>query len=66
MTTKQVSNRGLKLSEYAQRIGVSYHTARSHFKKGFIPGAYQLPTGTIVVPERALTELQNNGKPKME
>ena len=40
-----------KLSEYAEKHGVTYRTAYSHFKRGLISGAYQLPTGTIVVPD---------------
>ena len=41
-----------KLSEYAKRHGIHYVTAYKHFKKGLIAGAYQLPTGTIVIPEK--------------
>lgn len=41
----------MKLSEYAKKIGVTYRTAFSYFKNNQIDGAYQLPTGTIVVPE---------------
>ncbi|MEK7485549.1 MAG: IS607 family transposase [Planctomycetota bacterium] len=40
----------MKLSEYAKKIGISYKIAWNHYKQGFIPGAYQLPTGTIIVP----------------
>lgn len=40
-----------KLSEYAAQHNVCYRTAYSHFKKGLISGAYQLPTGTIVIPD---------------
>lgn len=40
-----------KLSEYAEKHGVCYRTAYSHFKRGLISGAYQLPSGTIVVPD---------------
>lgn len=41
-----------KLSEYAKRHAIQYKTAYIHFKKGLISGAYQLPTGTIVIPEK--------------
>ena len=41
-----------KLSEYARRHAIQYRTAYNHFKKGLISGAYQLPTGTIVIPEK--------------
>jgi predicted site-specific integrase-resolvase len=40
-----------KLSEYAKKHGICYRTAYDHFKRGLIPQAYQLPTGTIVIPE---------------
>jgi len=40
-----------KLSEYAKQHGITYITAHSHFKRGLIKGAYQLPTGTIVIPD---------------
>jgi len=54
------------LSEYAKRVGVQYNTAWRHFVKGFIPGAYRLPSGHVVVPESAIRELQISGKPKFE
>lgn len=41
----------IKLSEYAKRHGICYRTAYDHFKKHLIVGAYQLPTGTIVIPD---------------
>lgn len=40
-----------KLSEYAKEHNVTYHTAFNHYHKGLIKGAYQLPTGTIVIPD---------------
>ncbi len=40
-----------KLSDYAKEHGIHYKTAHVHFKKGLILGAYQLPTGTIVIPD---------------
>lgn len=43
----------MKLSEWAQLQSITYRTAWEHFRKGFVPGAYQLPTGTIVVPNKA-------------
>lgn len=42
----------MKLSDYAQKLGVCYRTAWNHFKQGLIPGAYQLPTGTVIVPDK--------------
>jgi predicted site-specific integrase-resolvase len=44
-----------KLSEYARKHGISYRGAWDHFKKGLIAGAYQLPTGTIVIPDAYTT-----------
>ena len=41
----------MKLSEYAKRNSISYQTAWTHFKRGLIPNAHQLPTGTVVVDE---------------
>lgn len=42
-----------KLSEYAKQHNVTYRTAFNHFHKGLISGAYQLPSGTIVIPDHA-------------
>lgn len=42
-----------KLSEYAKEHNITYRTAFSHYHKGLISGAYQLPTGTIVIPDNA-------------
>jgi len=41
---------GLKLSDYAKQIGVTYKTAWQWWKDGRLD-AYQLPTGTIIVRE---------------
>lgn len=41
----------MKLSEYAKKIGLSYDTVLEHFHRNEIPGAYKLPTGTIIVPD---------------
>lgn len=41
----------MKLSQYAKKMGVTYQTAHKWFKNGQIEGAYQLSTGTIVVPD---------------
>ena len=57
---------GIKLSEYAKRVGVQYNTAWRHFVKGLIPGAYRLPTGRVVVPITALQKLQISGRPKKQ
>jgi predicted site-specific integrase-resolvase len=39
----------MKLSQWAKSI--HYRTAWEHYRCGKIPGAYQLKTGTIIVPE---------------
>lgn len=41
----------MKLSKYAKIIGVNYRTAWNWFKSGKIVGAYQTPTGTVIVPD---------------
>lgn len=41
----------IKLSQYAKKHGLSYRTAVNHFHRGLILDAYQLPTGTIVIPD---------------
>jgi len=40
----------MKLSDWAKKQGIGYQTAWRHFKSGKIEGAYQLETGTIIVP----------------
>ncbi|HUU78852.1 MAG TPA: IS607 family transposase [candidate division Zixibacteria bacterium] len=40
-----------KLRDYAREHNVTYRTAYNHFRKGLISGAYQLPTGTVVIPD---------------
>lgn len=46
-----------KLSQYAKENNITYRTAWSHFHAGLIENAYQLPTGTVVIPDS--TKLQN-------
>lgn len=41
----------MKLSHWAKKQGISYQAAWNSFKRGDIIGAYQLPSGTIIVPE---------------
>lgn len=41
----------MKLSTYADGLGISYKTAWRLFRDGHIAGAYQLPTGTIIIPK---------------
>ena len=40
-----------KLSQYAKENNITYRTAWNHFHSGLIKGAYQLPTGTVVIPD---------------
>lgn len=46
----------MKLSKYAQRLGVSYRTVWRLWEDGKLD-AYQLPTGTIIVKEEAENQL---------
>ena len=41
----------MKLSKYAKELGVDYRTGWNWFKAGKIDGAYQTPTGTVIVPD---------------
>jgi putative resolvase len=43
----------MKLSSYAKSLGLSYRTAWNMYKDGKIKGAYQLQTGTVIVPNEA-------------
>ena len=45
-----------KLSQYAKENNVTYRTAWNHFHAGLIDGAYQLPTGTVVIPDAHQSE----------
>jgi predicted site-specific integrase-resolvase len=40
----------MRLKEYAKLQGITYQTAWNWFKSGLILNAYQMPTGTIIVP----------------
>ncbi|MCG2796651.1 MAG: IS607 family transposase, partial [Actinomycetia bacterium] len=33
----------MKLPDYARKLGIGYRTAWNMYKRGEIPGAYQLP-----------------------
>ncbi len=52
----------MKLSEYAKKLGVSYHTVWRLWKQGKLD-AYQLPTGTVIIrkqgeePQRSQVEI---------
>jgi predicted site-specific integrase-resolvase len=45
----------MKLSTYAKELGISYKTAWRYWKDGKLD-AYQLPSGTVIVREKALIE----------
>lgn len=45
----------MKLSTYAKKIGLSYRCVWDMYQNKQIPGAYQLPSGTIIVPENDIT-----------
>ena len=51
---------GMKFSQYARKIGVTWRTAYSYFKAGSIPGAYQLPSGTIIVPDDVIEDSEEH------
>lgn len=46
----------MKLSKWAKKQGIGYQAAWNQFKKGKIKGAYQLETGTIIVPDAIIDE----------
>ncbi len=41
----------MRLRAYADRLGITYKAAWNHYKGNLIPGAYQIATGTIFVPD---------------
>lgn len=45
----------MKLSKWAELQGITYQAAWKQFKAGKITGAYQLETGTIIVPKQVST-----------
>ncbi len=49
-----------KLSEYAKEHNVTYRTAFNHFHRGLIVGAYQLKTGTIVIPDNQKDDIEKS------
>ena len=48
----------MKLSDYAKKMGLNYHTLYRAYRRGEIEGAYSLPTGTIIVPEASIEDRQ--------
>lgn len=46
----------MKLAKYAKKCGVTYRTAWSWYKSGKIPGAKQMPSGTIIIPEEEIID----------
>lgn len=41
----------MKLSDYAKKIGLTYRATWDMYNRGEIDGAYQLKSGTIIVPD---------------
>ena len=41
----------MKLKDWAKKTGITYQAAWNMFKANKIPGAYQLPTGMIILPD---------------
>lgn len=54
----------MELSAYADKVGVSYQTAHHWLKNGKIPGAYQISTGTIIVPDSAIPSDSKESNPR--
>lgn len=53
----------MKLTTYAKEMGITRQTANRWFHEGRIPGAYQLDTGTIFVPNDIFEKDKgNNGR----
>jgi len=46
----------MKLSTYANKLGISYRTVWRLWRQGLL-NAYQLPTGTVIIKEELETEL---------
>ncbi len=55
----------MKLKDFAKELGVSYATALRMMKRGHIPGAFKLPSGTIIVPDSSIKKLAIMGSDKM-
>lgn len=49
----------MKLSEWAKKNSLTYHGAWNIWKKGLIPNARQLPTGTVVIDEDKTFKVEN-------
>jgi predicted site-specific integrase-resolvase len=47
----KVGETTVKLSQFAKKMNICYQTAWNWYKKGLIPGAYSMETGTVVVPD---------------
>ncbi len=56
----------MKLSAYADKVGVSYQTAHRWFKNGKIQGAYQIETGTVIVPDSAIPDISGPHNPRFK
>lgn len=47
----------MKLSHYAKKIGISYRRAWERHRRGQIPGALQIASGTAIVPDSAIASI---------
>lgn len=56
----------MKLSQYAKNLGIHYRTAWNMYVNNQIPNAFQLPTGTIIVPEATLKQQETQKVYKKE
>ena len=45
----------MRLSKWAKEMGFTYHSAYEMYKRGDIPNAYKLPSGSIIVKEEKET-----------
>jgi hypothetical protein len=50
----------MRLRQFAESLGISYSTALRMFRRDEIPGAYKLPSGTIVIPGHAIDILESS------
>jgi len=53
----------MKLKEWAEKTGIKYLTAYRWYKAGDIPGAYQTPSGTILIPDEEIEQNMASNSP---
>jgi len=52
----------MKLNDWCKKQGINYHTGYRWFKKGIIPNAKQMTTGTILIDDDIKSEIKNDLK----